>query len=319
MKKILNIAVFGLSLNMLDQLKGQILLAVPNGIQVQWVNIAEQKIDLLMVNDAFFQSSSIQKILSHHGMPYLRLLKTSSGGGKIEADSLSYPVEQLTDLQEWLQEKFFDYEPLYTFKPAPAVSEEKVNISTIISECLLPRNGYIQLFDSSGFLALVDTMTERVWVNGDNPMLSFNKSLNQTYATSQFVQETSKNKKAQDLRNWLWQAAFRSAALDLPKIQLNQYFQLEIWPQFDTGYERRDLLKISACFAQGAQLQSVADHLNISHERLIKFVAITHLLKMGKWIEPHEAQFMRGDKSADSNQMIKLRGFFGKLRKKLGL
>ncbi len=319
MKKSLNIAVFGLSLNVLDQLKTQILLAVPSAVQVQWVNIAEQQIDLLMVNDAFFHSSSIQKILTHHGMHYLRLVKAPEQGGLIIDDSLSYPLAQLDSLHEWLQEKYFDYEPHYAVKPVATVEEEPVDISIIFNECLMPRNGFIQLFDSSGFLALADTMTERVWVNTDNPMLSFNKSLNQTYATSQFVQETSKNKKAQDLRNWLWQASYRSVALDFTKIQLNQYFKLDIWPQFESGYERRDLLKIAACFAQGAQLQTVADQLAISHERIIKFVAISHLLRMGTWIESHEAQFMRNDKSSDHQQMMKIRGFFGKLRKKLGL
>ena len=54
MNQVLNIAIFGLSLKVLDQMKKQILLAVPAHVQIKWVNIAEQKIDLLLVNDMFF-------------------------------------------------------------------------------------------------------------------------------------------------------------------------------------------------------------------------------------------------------------------------
>lgn len=43
------------------------------------------------------------------------------------------------------------------------------------------------------------------------------------------------------------------------------------------------------------------------------------MLKMGSWIDSHEAKFMRIDESTDQGQMIKVRSFFMKLRKKLGL
>ena len=48
MKNVLNIAVFGLSLNSLEQIKEQILLSLPENLNVRWVNLAEQKIDLLL-------------------------------------------------------------------------------------------------------------------------------------------------------------------------------------------------------------------------------------------------------------------------------
>ena len=43
------------------------------------------------------------------------------------------------------------------------------------------------------------------------------------------------------------------------------------------------------------------------------------MLKMGSWIDSHEAQFMKSDAAVDEGQMIKVRSFFMKLRKKLGL
>lgn len=61
MKNILNIAVFGLSLSTLDQIKTQVLLALPSSIQVKWVNLAENKIDLLLVNDVFLMHLAFKR------------------------------------------------------------------------------------------------------------------------------------------------------------------------------------------------------------------------------------------------------------------
>ncbi|USE82012.1 hypothetical protein [Acinetobacter tibetensis] len=317
MKKFLNIAVFGISLNVLDQLKSQILLAVPDKVMVRWVNIADKNIDLLMINDAFFSSFTIQKILAHINVQYLRLIKVPEKQGIIVGDTLSYPVTKSDDLREWLQEKFFDYEPYDNLYLKPTTLE--VSISTVLDQCLLAYNGFIQLFDYRGFLALVDTMTERVWVSTDYPITFFDKSLNQTYVTNQFAQETMKNLDAQDLRSWLWQMGYHSSDLDIPEIEINQYFKLEFWPKFESGYERRKLLKIASCFAQGAQIKTVIDQLKIPRQQIIRFVALSHMLKMGSWIDSHEAKFMRSDESIDEGQMIKVRSFFMKLRKKLGL
>ena len=54
MKNALNVAVFGLNLEALDQVKTQLLLSVPADVNVQWVNISSHDIDLLLINDMFF-------------------------------------------------------------------------------------------------------------------------------------------------------------------------------------------------------------------------------------------------------------------------
>jgi hypothetical protein len=319
MKKFLHIAVFGLSPHVLEQFKTQILLSIPNGVEVRWVNISEKNIDLLMVNDAFFASSSIQKILSQIHIQYLRLVKVPEQQGKIVDDTLAYPVTQLEDLRAWIQEKFFDYASSYALNFPSATVEKSAALTTIFNQCLLPRNGFIQLLDYRGFLALVDTMTERVWVNPSHPIIVFDNSLNQTYATNHFVQETIKNQPAQDLRSWLWEVAYRSTDIQLPEVQTNQYFKLEIWPKFEQGDERRNLLKIAACFAQGAQIQMLINQFNIPEQQIIRFVATSYMLKMGSYVVSDEAKFMRNNESTDQKQLVKVRSFFTKLRKKLGL
>lgn len=322
MKQVLNIAVFGLSLNTLDQIKTQILLAKPMSINIQWVNIAEQHIDILLVNDMFFHSSNIQKILTHNVDKYLRLVKNEESAGKIIGDQLSYPLSHIDELQNWLKESLLQTTSQIKKIDSPTIAEVKTvnsDSNAVFREIFTPRNGFIQLFDNHGYIALIDTRTERVWNNPEHIESGFNQTLNQTYATNQFVQDTIKNKRAQDLRIWLWKMVKHSTDLSLPLVNENQYFKLNIWPQLENSSNRRDLLKISACFAKGAQIKDVAKHLNLPVERIIRFVAMNHLLQMGKFIEQPEAKFIVLNKNSEENQVGKVRSFLGKLRKKLGL
>ena len=223
----------------------------------------------------------------------MRLVKDVNQAGSIVGDQLFYPFTQLNHLMAWLQQRFFGQtHPQVSHvqeKPNMSVSRvaasqyshAKVENQVVFNEIFTPRNGYIQLYDHTGFLALIDTRTERVWFEHDQVLHSLKDSINQTYATNSFVQDMIKNKIAYDLRTWLWQAVSHSSTLDLPKIDTNVYFKLNIWPQFEKGLDRKDNLKIAACFALGAKVEDVEQHLNLSLERVKKFVAIAQLLKLG--------------------------------------
>lgn len=331
MKNVLNIAVFGLNLNSLDQIKTQILLSLPASTHVNWVNLAEQKIDLLLVNDAFFNSPGIQKLLTNQRISYLRLVKKVENAGRIVGDQLFYPLSNLEHLHEWLLRKVIPHHVPKSFEtpsielsasiPTAVVSTAlNPNMTTeqVFAEMFTPRNGYIQLFDGHGFLALVDTRTERVWVE-PNKKIQFNETLNQTYATAQIAQDAIKNKEVYDLRVWLWKVVNESAAIQLPKVDLNQNFKLDIWPQFEKDLQRRDFLKIAACFSQGAHINDVKHFLNLSNERVLNFVACAALLQLGRFIDQNEVKYQVDTKQTETGQMDKLRGFIGKLRRKLGL
>lgn len=200
----------------------------------------------------------------------------------------------------------------------PTVLNPVMTTAQVFSEIFTPRNGYIQLFDAHGFLALVDTRTERVWVE-PNKEIQFNETLNQTYATAQLVQDTIKDKDVYDLRIWLWKVVNASSAIQLPQVSLNQNFRLEIWPQFEKNLQRRDFLKMATCFSQGAQIDQVKQSLNLSNERVLNFVACAVLLQLGQFVDQNQVKYQIDTQQAETGQVNKLRGFIGKLRKKLGL
>lgn len=328
MNSILNIAVFGLSLSTLDHIKTQVLLALPSSTQVKWVNLSEKKIDLLLVNDVFFNAPGIQKVLSNPQITYLRLVKKVEHAGRIIGDQLFYPFSNLEHLHEWLSEKLLLVTampfslPIREMKATPILPtitpQVEISIERVFTEIFTPRNGFIQLFDASGFLALIDTRTERVWVDAGKT-IQLNSTLNQTYATAQFVQEITKHKEVYDLRVWLWKVVNASTDLKLPVVDLNQNFKLEIWPQFERDLKRNEFLKMAACFSHGAKISDVRHFLNLSHDQILNFVSCAALLQQGRFVNQNEVKFQEDTKQVESGQGYRLRSFIGKLRKKLGL
>lgn len=322
MKHILNIAVFGLSLSIQDQFKISIKSALPAGVQVYWAGLSEPNIDLFLINEAFYDSHNIQKIIEQQKPVVFKLVRSNESGGQLQGDTLFYPILQTDDLRAALQSLFFDYEPVSRQVSSLEILQGEKGIQgleNVFHEIFLPRNGYIQLFDAYGPIALVDCMTERVWPVQEHNGRSLNMTLNQSYATGQQVLDITRNQHAQDLKIWLWQMLMQSSEIRLNDIPLSESFRLEMWPQFEKGLQRRELLKIASCFSLGANLKDVHQALNLSAERVGRFVAVAQLLNMGKSIRAEDAKFRVSAEKNSAEEHHAIRSFFGKLRKKLGL
>ncbi|VXA83839.1 conserved hypothetical protein [Acinetobacter sp. 8I-beige] len=331
MSKFLKIAIFGLNTVDLAEIKTQILICLPAEINVQWVNIAEERIDLLFVNKVFFNSPGIQKVLKEKGCLYLKLSKSDTNFGEIIRDQLFIPIYNLANLQRWITQNLRPNVMLNEVRPTQTTSayldtsEKQVNhdsnsytFEEVFTEMFIARNGHIQLYDASGFIALIDTRTERVWLDDKTIYTQFNETLKQTYAKAQIVNTGSIDKIVYDLRIWLWINVSRLPSSLLPKSENKKNFKLDIWPQFENDLQRRDNLKIAACFESGANIEDVKKYLNLSDEKIKNFVSCATLLQMGHFIEDEEVKFSTNH-NVESSQTNKLKSFFGKLRKKLGL
>ncbi|MCH4247882.1 MAG: hypothetical protein LKF82_08595 [Acinetobacter populi] len=337
MIQTLKVAIFGLNLNASDsdKLKEQIFSCFPKNIDIRWVTISEQNIDILFVNEVFFSSPGIQKVLVDKVKHHLKIKKSNKGDNQILNEQCYYPLTDLTYLRKWiLQEVLSEYmaindvdkNKMYDTRSNREsqtqqnlfISSQHVAIQDVFNEIFTPRNGFIKLFDQTGFLALIDAQTERVWLN-ELDEVTLSEGLNQTYATAQFVSEAIVGKNVYDLKVWLWQLLSHLQLDRLPKTQLSQNFKLIMWPQFEQDVRRRDFLKMSACFAQGANLLDVKQYLNLSDETVLHFVSCANLLKFGHFIDQHDIRFISNREISGSGQFGKVRNFFGKLRKKLGL
>lgn len=309
----LNIAIFGLSLKVLKEIKLAIEKLIPKDILINWTNIADPKLQVLMVNDMFFDAPSIQKLIKNPNIRLLRLINNTHQHSKIESNILYLPIIETHFLQTWLDQSINseNKSPEQTFNKSHISQQDLFNI---VKEILSPESGLIQVFDQNGIIAMVDPRNQWAWVLPENQHRVTDASLNIVYAKMN-DRQAFQDIQRQDLKNWLWNLLWRSPAFH-QFVKNNQCFYLKQWPQPDNKLDRHDLLKMSACFAQGASIITVAESLGLSVNRVSQFVSAALSANLGILIDHHQVKYPpQQSASQDSGFMRK---FFGKLRRRLG-
>lgn len=313
MKEQLKIAIFGLSLNILEQIKHEIQSIHPD-IKIAWVNISDPELDILWVNDVFFNAESIQNIVSSKQVPYLRLKTAPEKSGSITDDILYLPFQMTDQVSGWFKANV-SYTPvsLKTERLARLLYK-KIDVDKVIQEFLNERNDNIQIFDANGNIGLMNTRTEQVWLDPERKLKGTDGSINYTYATMQMAQNVT-HIQGMDLRMWLWNTLWYSNELLKPHSTTN-FYKLAFWPQPDPIADRTEIFQIAACFEKGANIQQVEQNLEISQDRIMKFVSVALMCGALCEISIDEAHLVQDD--AD-NAPSGLGRFFLKIRSKLGL
>lgn len=336
MKNEINIAIFGMSLSLLDELKSKIRLMLPEHIQVNWTNIAEPNLDCIMINDVFFTSANIQNLIQNKNLNYLRLVKEPAKGGIIEGDILHVPLENTSQLNQWINQYVLGNDTV----ARPAINQTQTTSATqtsslslnsnnnavsekILTDIFNDKNGNIQLFDASGNLAIINAKSEQVWENNSRHLLKTDGSFNYTYVTAQNL-NVVKDVSGIDLRLWMFNLAWNSSqALNLP-VSNQKFYKLIYWPQAETGSDRRDIIRLAAAFAKGASIEQVANFTKIKTALIEKFISaclVAHLIqevsneqaKLVKFVMPTEQATPQQTEQAKA-----VTSFFGRLRKRLG-
>ena len=313
-----NIAIFGLSLRTLNELKEHIQTAIPSHIQVNWSNIAEPHLDILMINHIFFDSPNIKSLIQNNHINVLQIANNADKNSSIEDDILYLPLNHLHSLHQWLNERLAKNAAIEKVSPPQATNTtiHRKQIREVLQEILNPKNGKIQLFDHNGLIAIADPRNEWVWQNPMLKTLHTDASLNYTYATQNdqlWITETPQ----QDLKQWLWNLLWASKDFNELCPPSASSFYLEIWPQPINKIERQDILRMAACFAKGAEISVVASQLKLPEQRVKQFVAASLGANYGKIIKDHQANYhpQNNQNMTEQNFMKKL---FGRLRNRLG-
>lgn len=312
MKEQLKIAIFGLSLNILEHIKQEIQSIYP-GIHIAWVNISDPALDVLLVNEIFFNADSIQHIVNAKHVPYLRLITAHDKAGSIANDILYLPFQMTDQIREWFK-SHLTYTPTAQTERLTRVAYKKPDVDKVIQEFLNERNDNIQIFDASGNIGLMNTRTEQVWLDPERKLKGTDSSINYTYATMQMAQNVI-HTQGMDLRIWLWNTLWYSNEL-LKSHSSTDFYKLVFWPQPDPIADRREIFQIAACFEKGANIQQVEQNLEISQDRIMKFVSVALMCGALCEIAIDEAHLVQDD--ADEAPS-KLGRFFLKIRSKLGL
>ena len=313
-----NIAIFGLSLRTLNELKEHIQAAIPSHIQVNWSNIAEPHLDILMINHIFFDSPNIKSLINNNHINVLQIANNADKNSSIEDDILYLPLNHLHSLHQWLNERLAKNAAIEKVSPPQATNTtiHRKQIGEVLQEILNPKNGKIQLFDHNGLIAIADPRNEWVWQNPMLQTLHTDPSLNYTYATQNdqlWITETPQ----QDLKQWLWNLLWASKDFNELCPPSASSFYLEIWPQPINKIQRQDILRMAACFAKGAEISVVASQLKLPEQRVKQFVAASLGANYGKIIKDHQANYhpQNSHNMIEQNFMKKL---FGRLRNRLG-
>lgn len=316
MKEQIKIAIFGLSLNVLDNIKQKLSAMYEESFEVVWVNIGEPQLDILLVNEMFFGSPTIQNIVNSRNVPYLRMVAQSDKSGSIEGDTMYLPFVVTDQIRSWFKAR-------YLKMPVEQVSKKSDrqvfnhairDLKKVIDELFNERNGNIQVFDHTGNIGVINTRTEQVWLESDYKVKGIEESLNYTYATMHMTQSVSAVQGI-DLRTWLWNALWYSSHMN-KDISSHTFYKLAYWPQPESKMDRATILKIAACFEKGANIQQIEQKTGIAKNQLIKFVSVALYTNALKQINEEEAKYVASEPK-DTQGIFK--GFFGKLRKKLGL
>lgn len=313
MKEEVKIAIFGLSLNVLDMIKQKIRAMYGEAYQISWANIADPQLDILLVNDMFFGSPTIQNLVGAKRVPYLRLVNKNDKSGLIEGDKLYLPFSASDEIQKWFKDRYLQI-PM-TGKTVNIVQQisKTVSLTKVVPELFNERNGNVQVFDSKGNISLVSIRTQQVWADPSRRFEGSDASLNFTYATMQMTHSVSAVQ-GQDLTSWLWSLLWYSESVN-NHVNTDAYYKLIDWPRPNSKTDRQMVFKLAACFELGASIQQVVKKTSYSIEEVKKFVSISMLSHVLKEIPNEEAMLVIEEKVEASG----LRGFFGKLRKKLGI
>ena len=313
-----NIAIFGLSLRTLNELKEHIQTAIPSHIQVNWSNIAEPHLDILMINHIFFDSPNIKSLIQNNHINVLQIANNADKNSSIEDDILYLPLNHLHSLHQWLNERLAKNAAIEKVSPPQATNTtiHRKQITEVLQEIQNPRNGKIQLFDNNGLLAIADPRGEWLWQNPMLQTIHTDPSLNYTYATQNdqlWITEAPQ----QDLKQWLWNLLWASKDFNELCPPSASSFYLEIWPQPKNRIDRQDILRMSACFAQGAKIDTVAAQLNLSEQKVRHFVAACLGTNFGKLIKDREAKYSPQIQKNETEQHF-MQKLFGRLRNRLG-
>jgi len=319
-QQAVNIAIFGMSLRVLNELKERVLSAVPNHIQVNWSNIAEPQLDILMINHIFVDSPNIQNLIKNSNIKVLRLINNIEKSSSIENDILYLPINHIHSLHHWLNEKLTDTQILKDHKQTSSIEIIKPvqhkHIKEVLDEIQNPKNGKIQIFNNDGLLAIADPRNEWLWQSPDYQPKPTGLSLNYTYATQNNLSWITDSQQ-QDLKQWLWNLIWSSPDfIELCPASISSFY-LEIWPQPKNKIDRQNILRMSACFAKGAQITTVATQLNLSEQYVKLFIGACLATEYGKVIKDSQTTYQPKKQHNETEQHF-MKKLFGRLRHRLG-
>ena len=317
----INIAISGISLKVSDELKIELRKTIPNEFGINWINIADPNIDLLLINENFFDTEGIQRIIETKQLPCLKVSKGQGACNIEENNTLYLPFQQTDALKNWIQLRLLSYLTQQQSQQPKVEIQSTHNAvnAKFLNEMLNPENARLHLFDDHGTLAVIDTRSQIAWLEPTRTITQTNHSFNYEFATTFDFTKVSR-KIEYDLQDWLWNLFWHSLEFQKLAPSENEYYKIEYWPQPTQSTDRKITLLLSACFIQGAQLSQVATQLKLPIETVQQFISACIISNNGGIISASESHYLKTQATEQTaEQQGFLNKFFGKIRRRFGL
>lgn len=326
MNPSLNISVFGLSLSAINDLKQALTIVLAAKFQINWTHIADKNLQILFVHERFSDLAQIERH-RHNSLHVLKLGQNEQAAGKIVNNILYLPLYSTHALTEWLSQSLstelsMDIEPKPAFVAKVSMLQQQLSHQSIRSAFNSIYSEYANiskfLIQSQGqTLSFFDVNSKELYSNTELNIHTMSE-LEIIPADLNSIVHLRKKFRARDLNHGIWQFVWDNLAEDVP--EYHQAYRLRIWPQPMQHQQRNLVLKISAYLSKGCTAQYIQEKMQLSPETVYRYLFACEIAQMLEEIPLEQAlqshpMLLETTPVAESS----VRGFFSKLRKKLGL
>ena len=305
----ISIAIIGLSLNTTNQIKNLLKCAVNNQYIINWTNIADKNLNLLIIGSHFTDSPAIQRI-NVQNLKILIVHHDEEKSNLIEQNHLHMPLEKVEILTEWLEQNKLIYSDIQTNKNDQVID---INQLDVLHTCLTQSEAqYFLCTINNTHQFIIDKKQQEVWIPTNFEIINLEKFDIQELTFNEVINHRTLKTKY-ELSVWLWNFLWETLS-HTPSLE-NQYYQLTKWPQ-PAKPELKNCLKLAACFQYGSNAQYVQEYTNLESTFIKKFIYISYLCNLLVKTTESESKFKKQKVSENQSQ---IKSFFSKIRKKLGI
>lgn len=315
MKKTLYLSVFGLNLALINELKAVISDILAKNYELSWTHIADPKLNFLFIYESFIELPNIQKIL-HNKIHYLKLSKQTQLNSILHDNCLSLPLQSTHELEAWFNDHLNKQAPESTrSQQAQTLFEQKISYLHLkeIQEKIdfNSSKGKYTLEQNGQLIALIDF--DQYQLIQPTFQLQSDQRLCIQHATLASIL-AAKQHPISDLKQGLWQLYWNILKFESPTYR--GCYQTQCWPRSQFHEEQAHFLQLAAYFSKGAEIQFVHEQTQLSLPFIHQFLMCCELVQACEEISLEQAKFKSHSQTPSATP---LRGFFQKLRKKLGL
>ena len=318
-KQNLNIAIAGLSLNHSEELKIQLRNLIPQNYMLQWVTATDPNIDCLCIDESFYKTENIQRIINKNCFPWLKTSTPSSIQIQLENNILFLPVTEQENLFAWINRALISASHKETVTDELLITDETETLDKkfFLNLYDIQHNSKLHLQDDAGTLAVIHPAQNTAWLSTQRTIKSTNQSFHYNLANTTDLTKVSRKDKF-ILQDWLWNLFWNSPEIIDHLAPEDGHYKIHTWPKPSDQSNRKIIFQLSACFIQGGKISKIAEQLNLSQNTVRHFIATNIAANNIEKINIWDKHYAPPSQEVKQEEQSTIQSFFSKLRRKFG-